>query len=77
MKRQKMLWKQCNIFISSTFIDMNSERTFLMNEVFPTLKVWCENHYIDLNIIDLRWGIREEDCRNKQTVKICLENIKE
>lgn len=77
MKRQKILWKQCNIFISSTFIDMNSERTFLMNEVFPTLKVWCENHYIDLNIIDLRWGIREEDCRNKQTVRICLENIKE
>lgn len=77
MKHERIFGQTCNIFISSTFVDMNSERNYLMKSVFPELKQWCKEHFIDLNVIDLRWGIREEDTMDRSTLRICLENIKE
>ena len=56
MKHERIFGQTCNIFISSTFVDMNSERNYLMKSVFPELKQWCKEHFIDLNVIDLYSG---------------------
>ncbi|MBR5504666.1 MAG: DUF4062 domain-containing protein [Methanobrevibacter sp.] len=70
-----MEWKTATIFISSTFNDMHAERDYLIKEVFPEFREWCEERNIRMNEIDLRWGVSAEDSQQKNTIKKCLEHI--
>ncbi|MDR1779676.1 MAG: DUF4062 domain-containing protein, partial [Tannerella sp.] len=70
-------WKTINIFISSTFNDMHAERDYLVKDVFPELREWCEERKINLVDIDLRWGVTEDDSTANNTVLACLKNIDE
>ncbi len=70
-----MKWKKATIFISSTFNDMHAERDYLIKEVFPELREWCEERKILFIDIDLRWGVTEDDSNNNATVRKCLEHI--
>ena len=72
-----MEWKEIKLFISSTFNDMHAERDYLVTEVFPELRDWCEKRHIRLTDIDLRWGISSDDADMKNTVLTCLECIDE
>jgi len=62
-------------FISSTFDDMHAERDYLIKQVFPELREWCEKRKLNLIDIDLRWGVREEDTQAKTVVEVCLNSI--
>jgi len=70
-----MNWQRVTIFISSTFNDMHAERDYLVKDVFPELREWCENRKIHLVDVDLRWGVTEEDSSSNHTVLACLNNI--
>ena len=70
-----MQWKKVTIFISSTFNDMHAERDYLVKDVFPELREWCEERKIHLVDVDLRWGVTEEDSSSNNTVLACLNNI--
>ncbi|MCL2116098.1 MAG: DUF4062 domain-containing protein, partial [Methanobrevibacter sp.] len=70
-----MKWEKVTIFISSTFNDMHAERDYLVKNVFPELREWCEEHKIHLVDVDLRWGVTAEDTENANTVGTCLKNI--
>jgi WD40 repeat protein len=72
-----MKWEKVTIFISSTFNDMHAERDYLIKDVFPELREWCEERKIHLVDVDLRWGVTEEDANAKNTVLACLHNIDE
>ncbi len=72
-----MNWKRVTIFISSTFNDMHAERDYLVKDVFPELREWCEERKIHLVDVDLRWGVTEEDSSSNHTVLACLNNIDE
>ncbi|MCL2115052.1 MAG: DUF4062 domain-containing protein [Methanobrevibacter sp.] len=72
-----MDWKKVTLFISSTFNDMHCERDYLVKNVFPELKDWCEERKIHLVDVDLRWGVTEKDTENANTVRTCLKNIDE
>ncbi len=72
-----MNWKRATIFISSTFNDMHAERDYLVKDVFPELREWCEERKIHLVDVDLRWGVTEEDSSSNHTVLACLNNIDE
>ena len=72
-----MKWKKVTIFISSTFNDMHAERDYLVKDVFPELREWCEERKIHLVDVDLRWGVTEEDSSSNHTVLACLNNIDE
>lgn len=64
------------IFLSSTFIDMKSERDLFMLKVFPFLRDYYMRHNILLHAIDLRWGISEEQSTIlKQSVELCLKKV--
>lgn len=67
--------RQIRLFISSTFRDMNEERDYLNNYVFPQVKKYCESRYIEFIPIDLRWGITEEESRNGLVIASCLQEI--
>ena len=69
-------WEKVHVFISSTFNDMHAERDYLVKQVFPELREWCEKRKLHLVDIDLRWGVTEQDAlHNRNVVKICLERI--
>ena len=63
------------VFISSTFSDMNDERTELMKKTFPRLRVMAANRDVTLTEVDLRWGITKEESESGKVVDICLREI--
>lgn len=70
-----LAFRQIRLFISSTFQDMNKERDYLTDHIFPRLIEYCERRNIYLMPIDLRWGITEEDGRNGRVIEACLEEV--
>src|SRR4051812_9088373 len=50
-------WQTVQVFISSTFRDMQAERDHLVKVVFPALREKLLRHRVHLVDIDLRWGV--------------------
>lgn len=74
-------WKVVSIFVSSTFVDMEAERDYLQRIVIPELNEYFALQRVQLNIIDLRWGVKTNDLnvleeREKLVLKVCLNEIK-
>ncbi|MDR1353392.1 MAG: DUF4062 domain-containing protein, partial [Treponema sp.] len=67
--------RQIRIFISSTFRDMQAERDYLVQNVFPSLRRYCAERDVALQELDLRWGISEEESKQGKVVDICLTEI--
>lgn len=71
-----MDWKTLSIYISTSYPDMFAEREYLLREVKPELEEWCRERNLELNWVDLRFGISPEDAeRNVRALRVCLENI--
>lgn len=68
-------WEEVKVFISSTFSDFHAERDYLVKQVFPMIREWCEKYRLHFYDIDLRWGISEEDEQNGKVIEICLGEI--
>ena len=73
-------WRARPIFISSTFRDMHTERDYLAAEVLPELADRVRPMHIHLEPIDLRVGVETldaatEDLRQRQVLKVCLDDI--
>ena len=68
--------KVLRVFISSTFTDTQAERNYMMREIYPEIREFCQEHGIDFNVIDLRWGIRDQATNDHMTTEICLSEIK-
>lgn len=62
------------VFVSSTFVDMQAERYYLVNEVFPQIRRSCALLGIDFEAIDLRWGVSGENS-DAQVLDYCLDQI--
>ncbi len=67
--------RRIRVFISSTFRDMIAERDELMSHTWPELRRLCQERHVELVEVDLRWGIAEEQCTRKETLKLCLDEI--
>lgn len=63
------------VFISSTFRDMNPERDYLNNIIFPQIEQYCKRRFLSFIPIDLRWGIPEKYSRNGLVLSTCMEEI--
>jgi len=67
--------REIRVFLSSTFRDMDAERTYLVKQVFPKVRAVCLERQVGFSEIDLRWGVSEEESKNGATVEICLKEI--
>ena len=63
------------VFISSTFSDMEKERTYFNENLVPKLNRICAERGVSFFSVDLRWGITEEDQLKGQVLPICLREI--
>jgi hypothetical protein len=64
------------VFISSTFLDMNVERSALAENVFPQIRQYCLKHGVEFYAVDLRWGITSKEAHCGETVNRCLGEAK-
>lgn len=64
------------VFISSTFKDLELERNYLQNEIFPKLELICKAYGATFQFVDLRWGVSEEASVDQRALSICLDEIK-
>ena len=62
------------VFLSSTFRDMEMERSGLVT-LFMGLQVKAASRGATISLVDLRWGITEEDAKSGKVVEICLKEI--
>jgi tetratricopeptide (TPR) repeat protein len=62
-------------FISSTFVDFQTERNVLQKRVFPELRKLCAASGFRLQPIDLRWGVSEAAGSERQTLRICFDEL--
>ena len=68
--------RSIRVFVSSTFRDMVEERDELMTQTWPELRRRCRELQVELVEVDLRWGIAEEQATRKETLKLCLDEIR-
>lgn len=67
--------RNIRVFISSTFQDMEAERSQLITKVFPILRSKAAKRGVTLTELDLRWGISQEESENGKVLEICLNEI--
>ena len=70
-------WREAKVFISSTFRDMHGERDYLTKFIFPELQDRCNKIHVHVNVVDLRWGVTEEESKNGAALQLCLEQVDE
>ena len=63
------------VFLSSTFADMENERTYFNEVIVPRLHRICSDRGVSFFSVDLRWGITEDDQLGGQVLPICLSEI--
>ena len=66
--------RQIRIFLSSTFSDMQKERDALI-QTFEMLKVEAAKRNVSLSVVDLRWGVTEEEAKSGKVISVCLNEI--
>lgn len=56
---------------------MSLERNTLMEEVYPKIKEYCkERHGLEFQVVDMRWGVRDEATDDHMTTALCMNEIK-
>ena len=68
-------WQKVRIFVSSTFLDMQGERNILHQFVLPQLQKRAKEKYIQVDLVDLRWGLSQESLKSRSQLEQCLEQI--
>ena len=68
------------IFLSSTFADMQKERDLIREKIAPDLADFTQRYGINLEFVDLRWGIDtggiDENEANSKILRTCFDEIK-
>ncbi|KFB37533.1 AGAP011163-PA-like protein [Anopheles sinensis] len=68
--------KIVRIFTSSTFTDTTMERNNLMAKCYPRIKDYCrEKHGLEFQVVDMRWGVRDEATDDHMTTELCMREI--
>ncbi|KAL4236659.1 hypothetical protein ACF0H5_005044 [Mactra antiquata] len=67
--------KIVRIFTSSTFTDTKNERNSLMEVSYPKIKSFCQQLGYDFQVVDMRWGIRDEASDDLMGTEICLREL--
>ena len=74
MTKKNRDFKQIRVFLSSTFIDMQEERDALV-KLFRRLALEGRKKNVIITLLDLRWGITDNQKRNGQVISTCLQEI--
>jgi len=63
------------VFVSSTFTDTGLERDFLMDRLQFDLREMANEHQIQVILVDMRWGVRDENSCDHRTWVECADML--
>ena len=63
------------VFLSSTFADMDKERSYFNEVIVPKISRICSERGVSFFSVDLRWGITKEEQVDGKVLPICLREI--
>lgn len=63
------------IFVSSTFTDTHNERNYIFEYILPSLQALGNKYQIQINFIDMRYGIRDENTLDHKTWILCKNEL--
>ena len=46
-----------------------------MEKVYPKLKDYCQERGYDFQVVDMRWGVRDEATDDHKTSELCMKEI--
>ena len=56
--------------------DTTVERNLLIENYYPKLKEYCrEQHGLEFQVVDMRWGVRDESTDDHKTTDLCMQEI--
>ena len=55
--------------------DTKVERNALMERVYPKLKEFCQERGYEFQVVDMRWGVRDEATDDHMTSELCMKEI--
>ena len=61
------------VFVSSTFTDTYEERNLLSQSIIP--EVQRRFPQVVIKIVDMRWGVRDENTLDHKTWLVCLQEL--
>jgi len=67
--------RSVRVFVSSTFLDMQSERNELVTKTFPALRAKYRARGVEVFEVDLRWGITRAQQERGETLPTLLAEI--
>ncbi|KAI9329116.1 hypothetical protein DFJ73DRAFT_902546 [Zopfochytrium polystomum] len=67
--------RAARVFLSSTFVDTQAERNYIMQHGVPLLAQLCGGLGLAFELVDLRWGITDEMTDNHMTEEICIDHV--
>ena len=57
-------------------LDTSVERNTLMERVYPKLKSYCQERGYDFQVVDMRWGVRDEATDDHMTSELCMRELR-
>ncbi|XP_052105636.1 NACHT domain- and WD repeat-containing protein 1-like isoform X2 [Mytilus californianus] len=69
--------KIVRIFTSSTFTDTKYERNSWMVHSYPRIQSFCRDHGYEFQVVDMRWGVRDEAADDHSAVDLCLKELEQ
>ena len=56
--------------------DTQAERNSLMEHVYPKLREYCRERGYDFQVVDMRWGVRDEATDDHMTSELCMRELR-
>ncbi|KAJ8304435.1 hypothetical protein KUTeg_018018 [Tegillarca granosa] len=53
-----------------------NERNILMEQAYPKIKSYCQDKGYEFQVVDMRWGVRDEATDDHMTTELCLRELK-
>ncbi|XP_072025934.1 LOW QUALITY PROTEIN: uncharacterized protein [Amphiura filiformis] len=63
------------VYVSSTFLDFEAERTALVAKCYPKLRSLCRQRGYEFQVCDMRWGICDTMLDDHSFHKLCLQQL--
>ena len=56
-------------------LDFTEERNQLLRDTFPHLQSYCRTLGLEFQVVDMRWGVRDENISYHLTSEVCIQEI--
>jgi hypothetical protein len=66
---QKTIWR--------FHLDTEKERNLWMTEAYPKIKLFCQKLGYEFQVVDMRWGVRNESVDEHNGTEMCLREVQQ